>query len=948
VAHDAEHPRFEVLGLLRAVRDDQEVELGAAKQRAVLAVLLLARNTPVSRGHIIEAVWGDAVPSSAVNLVQTYVAGLRRALEPDRARRARARLLTSVGDGYLLRVGSDALDLDVFEKRVSAANRLRAAGDPAAACDELGAALDLWRAEPLGGVPGLFAEVERARLTERRLAVLEDRAELAITVGRGAELVGELAGLVAENPLRERGHGLLMRALCQAGRQAEALAAYRTARRVLVDELGVEPGPELRRLQQAVLAGEDPEPGRPAPPVSAPPSPQPQPPAVPAQLPRAPGALVGRDAELARLDALLADRPGPVLVVTGPAGVGKTALALAWAHRVREEFPGGQLYVDLHGYDRDREPLDTGEVLNRFLRALGVPAADAPVSVEERSALLRTLVADRRMLLLLDNARGSTELMPLLPGSPSCVVVTSRRRLTGLVAHAEARVVELDMLGCDAALEVLSRVAGRPAEDGDVAALRRIAELCDGLPLALCIAAARLAVAPSLRVAQLAAELTDEHGRLSALGLEDGDSTVRAALDASRRALEDFPARLLALLGLHPGPEITPHVAAATAGVPLAEARRALDSLAAANLLTPAEPGRFTAHDLVRVYTRALSAELPERERHAATGRMLDYYLHCADLADGLLPIGRGTVTISPEHVPAEVPPLPDAHAATVWLEAERANLVAAAELAATARWWVHAWQLPYTLSRFFWLRTDRETWLRTTESALRATEELADPDARFVTLYNLGVVLLQFGRVDEALARHREALEVGRSLGDAVRHARALITLGNTVLDLGRTAEAEAHYREAIEVSRAAGARWAEANAHHSLGLLNTATRRHAEAARWLRAALPMYHEVGELCGESACLTDLAGALLELGEHEQALTSARSALGLAAEAVSPYHQALAHDRLAVVLDRSGAPGAAAHWQRALTLLTELDAPEADQVRARAARARTGPSSAAG
>ncbi|GAA3462051.1 BTAD domain-containing putative transcriptional regulator [Saccharothrix longispora] len=938
-----ERLRFEVLGLLRAVRGGAEVDLGAAKQRAVLAVLLLARNTPVSRDQIIEAVWGDTPPTSAVNLVQTYVAGLRRALEPRRARRAPAELLTSVGDGYLLRVAAGAVDLDDFERGVVAAGRLRSAGDLVAAADALDDALRLWRGEPLGGIVGLFAEVERDRLVERRLAVQEERAELMLLIGRGAELVGSLTALVGEHPLRERGHGLLMRALCQAGRQAEALAAYRDARRVLIDELGVEPGPELRKLQQAVLAGENPEPEPPTRPMTLPATPEPAPAITPAQLPRASVTLIGRDDELDRLDGLLAAHPdgGLVLVVTGPAGVGKTALALHWAHRVREDFPDGQLYVDLHGYDPNQEPLGAGEVLNRLLRALGVSSADLPVTVEERSALFRTLTADRRTIVMLDNARGSTELLPLLPGPPSCVLVTSRRRLVGLVAHAEARLVELDMLDVDAAVAVVGRVAGRDGTES--AALRRLAVLCDGLPLALRIAAARLAVAPSLKVAELVAELDDEHGRLAALGLEDEDSTVRAALDASRRALSPLPARLLALLGLHPGPDVTAHVAAAMARVRLGEAQRALDSLVTANLLSPTETGRYGAHDLVRVYTRTLAAELAPGERHLATSRMLDYYLHCADLADGLLPVGRGSVRVAPEHVPAEVPGFAGSAEAIAWLDAEQGNIIAAAELAAEGgdrAWLVHAWQLPYTLSRFFWLRADRATWLHTTEAALKAATTLGDPEGRFVMLFNLGAALAHFQRMDESLARHREALEVARACGDVNAQARALTTVADILQHLGRADESEASYREALAVSRAAGARWAEASAHHNLGLLQLASRRYDDAKSWLRAAVDMYREVGEQCGESTCHTDLAMVLLESGEQADAVASARTALQVASAAASPYHQAMAHDRLATVFDRQGAPGAIAHWQRALALLTELRAPEADQVRARLARAR--------
>ncbi|MER5260880.1 BTAD domain-containing putative transcriptional regulator [Actinosynnema sp. NPDC002837] len=940
-----ERLRFEVLGLLRAVRGGGEVDLGAAKQRAVLAVLLLARNAPVSRDQIIEAVWGDNTPTSAVNLVQTYVAGLRRALEPSRARRAPAELLTSVGDGYLLRVDPQQVDLDEFERGVVSAARLRASGDLIAAATALDEALGLWRGEPLGGVAGLFAEVERGRLVERRLAVLEERAELLLLIGRGAELVPSLTTLVGEHPLRERGHGLLMRALCQAGRQAEALAVYREARRVLVEELGVEPGPELRKLQQAVLAGENPEPERPTRPMDVRPVAESSPAITPAQLPRVSASLIGRDDELKRLDGLLASYPegGLVLVVTGPAGVGKTALALHWAQRVREDFPDGQLYVDLHGYDPNQEPLGAGEVLSRFLRTLGVPSADIPVTVEERSALFRTLIADRRMVVMLDNARGSTELLPLLPGPPSCVLVTSRRRLVGLVAHAEARLVELDMLDPDASVAVVSRVAGR---DGtEAAALRRLAVLCDGLPLALRIAAARLAVAPTLRVAELVAELDDEHGRLAALGLEDEDSTVRAALDASRRALSPLPARLLALLGLHPGPDVTAFVVAAMAQVRVGDAQRALDALTAANLLSVNEPGRYGAHDLVRVYMRTLAAELPAPVRHEATSRMLDFYLHCADLADGRLPVTRGSsVRVAPEHVPLEVPKLHGSAEASAWLDAEQGNIIAAAELAAAPGsdpgWLVHAWQLPYTLSRFLWLRADRTTWLRTTEAALEAATTLGDPEAKFVMLFNLGIALAQFQRMDESLARHREALEVARASGDVNAQARALTAVADMLAFLGRVDESETSYREALEVSRAAGSRWAEANAHHNLGLLHLASRRYDEAKTWLRAAVTMYREVGEQCGESTCHTDLAMVLLESGEGGEAVTSARTALSVASAAASPYHQAMAHDRLATVFDRQGLPGAVAHWQRALALFTELGTPESDQVRERLARAR--------
>jgi DNA-binding SARP family transcriptional activator len=927
---------FEVLGALRASRDGQDVALGAPKQRVVFATLVLGRNTVVGRDQIIDALWGESAPSSAVNVVHTYVAGLRRALEPSRASRSQGDLLRSAGDGYRLRLDPSWVDLDVFDTRTAAAARLRAAGDLAGAAEELDAALALWRGDPLGGLPGLFAEVERSRLVERRLTVIEERADLRLALGRGADVVAELTRLVDEYPLRERLYGMTMRALCQTGRQAEALATYRTARQVLIDELGVEPGPELQRLHQAVLAGEDLSGSgeqRTQVVVTA---------AVPGQLPPDPATFVGREDLLDRLDALRAATPnGLVVAITGPAGVGKTALATHWAHRVRADFPDGQLHVDLHGYDPQRDPLDANEVLRRFLRALGVTAGEVPATVDERAALFRTMVQDRRMIIMLDNARGSEELMPLLAGAGCCVLVTSRRRLDGLVAHADAKLLDVDMLSDDDAVDLLGRIAGSARLRDEPAQVAKLASLCDRLPLALRIAAARLAVAPRQPVAALVSELDDEQGRLAALGLEGGASAVRSAFDASRRALPPLPARLLALLGMHPGHDITPHLVAAMAEVRLCDAMRALDSLEAAHLLTAAEPGRFLPHDLVRAYCVTLAGEeLSEAEQRAVAGRMLDYYLYCADLADGLLPITRGTVEISPAHRPAEIPVIDSAATAMAWLETERVNLLAVAAYAVTHDWPVHAWQLPYTLSRLFWLLADRDSWLATHEAATPVVRRLKDPLAQFVTLHNLGVVLTLHERYDEALEAEREALSVSRRQGHGEWQARAYTSIANILQSTGRPHEAEVQYLRAAEISKRTGAQFAEANNLHNLAVLYAGEQRHTEAVQQLRAALEIYRRLGDSVGETAGLSTLAESLIALGEAAEALAAAKRSLDVAVEASSVYHQGIAHDRIAQALDVVGDQSALSHWQRSLSVLTDLGAPEADGVRARLARAR--------
>ncbi len=529
--------RVQLLGPVRAWRGDEELDLGGPRRRTVLAMLAMHAGRTVSRSELIDGVWGHEPPGSAVNVVHVYVAGLRRVLEPRRAHRAPGQILMASGPGYRLRMEPGKLDTEVLRGHLTHARRLTAEADLAAAARSLDAALGLWQGDPLAGIPGPWADIERVRLGELRQTVVEERIDVLLALGGHHQARAELAGLTRKYPLRERFHGQLMLAMYRCGRQADALAAFADARRVLAEQLGIDPGPELQRLHQHILAADaalDPPPGQvrlgPAGnDALAPPRPDRAAP-VPRELPADVDMFIGRTAELAELDRLLpAGGPGReaggraassavmISAVAGSAGIGKTALAVHWGHRVRDTFPDGQLYVDLRGYDCG-EPMGAGDVLARFLRSLGVTDQNIPADDDERAARYRSLLDGRRMLIVLDNAVAADQVRPLLPGVPSCVVVvTSRDTLTGLVARHGARRLDLDALPAGDAVRLLRELIGARV-DADPVAAARLAARCARLPLALRVAAELAAARPAQSLAHLAGELADEHRRLDLLG----------------------------------------------------------------------------------------------------------------------------------------------------------------------------------------------------------------------------------------------------------------------------------------------------------------------------------------------------------------------------------------------------------------------------------------------
>ena len=891
----ADNLEFCLLGPLVVRSGGVAVPMRQAKQRVLLAALLLAADRVVPVDALAEALWGSATPPSARNTVRNYVKRLRDALgEAGRTR------ISSQPGGYSLRVSPGELDVRRFEILLGEAREAVGNGSWARAIDQANAALLLWRGDALADIDSeLLRQREVSRLAEMRLYAQEIRVDAAVHLGRQAEVIGELRQQVTINPLRERFHALLMLALYRDGRQAEALAAYQHAYRVLADELAAEPGIELRELHHRILAGDaviwTPEPatvvakGRSGIPVaqSAPgsaadqESPAPRPVAgadtVPRQLPAAVGGFTGRATELAMLtgllDALPAARPPAMViaVISGTAGVGKTALAVHWAHEVAGNFPDGQLFVNLRGYDPDRL-MPAADALAGFLRALGLPGQDIPPDADERAALYRSLLAGRRMLVVLDNARSAEQVRPLLPSSPTCaVVVTSRDALAGLVARDGAIRLNLDFLPLDDAVSLMRVLIGQRV-DAVPAAARALAERCSRLPLALRVAAEWAAARPGVPLAALAEELAGQR-RLDLLEAGGDPRTgVRAVFSWSYRHLDPVAARGFRLMSSHPGPDLDLYAAAAVAGVTLEEARHAVDLLVRAHMIQPAGPDRYGLHDLLRGYARELSAaEDAADERRSALTRLFGHYLYAAATAmDTTYPGERHRRPRIPAPASA-VPPLAEPAAARTWLDAERANLVAVAAYTAGYGWPGHAIRLAATVFRHLDVAGHYPEAITITAHARRAARDSGDLAAEARTLSDLAVIDLRQNRNGQAETNLRQALGLYRQTGDQNGQARVLGNLGIVSFQRGSYAEASDHNEQALAQYRQAGDLFGEARMLNNLGVLDLRTGRYDRAGDRLRQAGVLGGQTGNWAVTSQSLVNLALVDLRQGRYGQA-----------------------------------------------------------------------------
>jgi DNA-binding SARP family transcriptional activator/tetratricopeptide (TPR) repeat protein len=890
-----------LLGPVRADARSGPVDLGARRHRFVLAVLALQANQPVSLTRLIELCWAQDPPRTAEHAVMVCVSRLRAAFAAAGVPADEARVVRH-GSGYLLRIDRDRVDAHRFQALLE---RARREADDARRVALLDEALGLWRGPALDGTaPAEVLDPLRRGLDEARRSAREDRGEAQLRRGRHWELLEELSGRVDAEPFRERVVGQYMLALYRCGRIEEALGAYRRFRERLAGELGVEPGRELRDLHQAVLRR---DPGVAAP--QAPPGPPPAPAGnrlVPAQLPPAVAGFVGRGAELAWLAALLPERPDPgapilISAVTGGAGVGKTALAVQFAQQVRDRFPDGQLYVNLRGYGPGA-PVPPATVLGHFLRALAVPGDQVPVDVDAATALYRSILAGRRVLVVLDNAGTAEQVRPLLPGTPGCaVVVTSRDRLSGLVAQDGARRMLVDPLGPAEAYALLADVLGEARVDAERAAAAELAELCARLPLALRIAAANLADQPGRRVAHYVAELRS--GDLVGALAIDGDpqASVRPAFDLSVDALPAAERRLFRLVGCAPAVDVTPAAAAALAGCTADEARRALDRLATAHLLEPRGDGRYGVHDLLRRYAAGLDAGADaDADRDAATRHLLAHYLAHADAAARLR---YPQMQRLPAAAPPAGSPFSDAAAALSWLDAERANLVGAARHAASAGPRPMAWLLADALRGYLWLYHHIPEWLAVSEAARTAAE--ADDDLPGQALANLSLAQARrrSGGADEAVAHYLDAADLAKRADWTEGAAAALTSLADLYRNQGRL-------EEAVEVCLRACAEYAgtgmgngRAAAHGNLGHIYLDLGRLPEADHHYRASLRICAELpSTTAGEAYVLAGLGTVCHLTGRgdegrelHERGLAAARAGGDRQGEANALHVAAVAH-----------------------------------------------------
>ncbi|MEV6342885.1 BTAD domain-containing putative transcriptional regulator [Actinoplanes sp. NPDC051851] len=916
--------RFRVLGRLGVERDRQPVALGPIQQQVVLGILLLHGGRPLGVPQIIDAVWGDAAPASAVNLVQRHVSGLRRALEPRRAARAAESRLHWTGTGYRLAVEDAEVDLAAFDAEVRRARSQRETGDRGGAAARLAAALGLWRGPLCDGLGGPFLDAERDRLAGRRLTVVRERIELDLSLAPdAAALVEELCRLCDEHPLHEPLYELLMRALLRSGRRSEALDVFQLARRRLRGDLGVEPAATLQQLHREALGGSRAEPGIPAAARRI---------GVPAQLPRALPDFVERVEPGTQLDRALAEE-GAVVALVGTAGVGKSTLAVAWAHRVRDRFPDGQLHVNLHGFDPSTPATDPGRVIRGFLEALAVPAERIGADVEGQAALYRSTVAGRRILILLDNALDAEQVRPLLPGAPGCLVlITSRNELLSLVAIDGARPVRLDLMNPDEARHLIARRLGRRRVDAEPDAVTEIIAGCARLPLALSVVTARAAAYPQFSLSATAGELRRVHGRLDLLDAGDTATNVRAVFACSYRGLSPSAARLFRLLGLQCGPELP---TAAMTGLVDGPVRPQLAELARAHLIAERVPGRYVLHDLLRAYAAELAvATEPADERRAAIRAVLDHHRYAAYVADRALNPFRDD-PIDPPPAPAvPVDPPVDHRAAMAWFAAEEPVLLTALRQAADEGLYTHAWQLAWALTQFLNREGHWHDAVAAQEVALTAARRLGDARAEAVVRGCLAYAYIRLRRFDEARAQLHRALPLFERCNEPIGmgHVHRALTW---VADCeGRYRDAFPHIHEALRHFRAAGHRTGEARALNALGWFHSRLGEHREALVHCAAALSLMRAHDDRYDQADVLDSLGRAHHELGHHAEAASCYAEAVELYEEFADHFCEGQALVALGEAHAAAGAGGEAVRaWTRAVDVFEALGLPDADDVR---------------
>ncbi|WP_370949573.1 BTAD domain-containing putative transcriptional regulator [Amycolatopsis sp. cg5] len=892
------HVEFGVLGEIEVRAGGRPVDLGPARRRCVLAALLVDVNQAVRTDQLVDRVWGDRPPAQARTTLSSYLTRLRQVLGDTP--------LTRRSGGYVLTADPASVDLHHFRDLVA---RARATADDAKAAELLDEALGLWRGEAFAGLDTPWINAVRGNLDDERRAAERDRTDVQLRLGRHSALLPSLTAQAEAQPLDERLAGQLMLAQYRGGRRADALETYRRVRALLGDELGVDPSPPLQELHQRILAADQ----------ALTPAETTLP--VPRQLPAAPSQFTGRARELRLLD----DGTAPITVIGGTGGMGKTWLALHWAHRNLDRFPDGQLYVNLSGFAPSGEPLAPETAVRGFLDALGVPPTSVPADSAAQAGLYRSLVAGKRMLIVLDNARDTDQVTPLLPGTSDCtVLVTSRRQLGGLVTAHGAKPLPLKVLSEPEARELLEL----RLHTNESAALAELLRQCAGLPLALGIIAARAAANPDFPLSALAEELRDETAKMAAFDAGEATVNLRAVFSWSSQHLEAPDARMFRLLSLHPGPDFSAAAAASLAGVRLDEARASLGTLTGAHLLTQPAPGRFALHDLLRAY----SASLPDDDRDDAALRLLDHYLHTAQLADQLLFPHRDRLTPPTPSPGMTLERLADDHKAWDWFRAERPALLTLTEQAANTGFGGHAWRIHWNLVTFLQRSGLWHDLAANARTALAAATRTGDSEGQAQCHISIAYSSVRLTEFDDAHAHLGHALEL--RAGDRIAQADIHLQLDWACGQQGRNEEALTHALEALRLYQAEQHESGQALALNDVGWYHANLGTYTEALTYCDEALRLHRKLGNRVGEAATSDSVGYAHHHLGHHEQAVSAYLHAISLYHELGDRYGVATALTHLADTHSAAGEPALARDCvSAALDIFESLRHPRADETR---------------
>jgi DNA-binding SARP family transcriptional activator/tetratricopeptide (TPR) repeat protein len=858
---------FRILGPIEVVTGDGRLELGTAKQRAVLAALLVEAEVPVSAETLVDRIWDQDPPSQARRVLQAHLSRIRAMLAEVTRRGGEPVELQRSAGSYVLRVAPERVDLHRARRLIVQA---REAGvDSPARAERLREAMGCWRGEPLAGLSGDWFTRVREGLVRQRLDVLAEWSDVMLRLGRPpVEVIDVLRASVADHPAVEPLVEQLMRALAAAGRSGEALEVFASTRTRLVDELGAGPGPRLQAVHQAILREES---------VTADAADDAATPPVPAgphrQLPPDIAEFTGRSAEVA---TLLTDMATPrptapaVVAIVGMGGVGKSRLALHVAHRLvaAGHFDDGQLYTDLRGFAAGIGPAEPRDILAEQLRLLGVPPQAVPDSTAARSALLRDHLADRRVLIVLDNVADEAQAEPLLPGSPTCtVLLTSRRNL----ALDGGRAVHLDVFTDDEAVGLLTAVVGADRVAAEPDAARELVERCGRLPLAVAIAGHRLRARPTWRIEHLVGRLGDAGDALDELTV--GTRQVHAVIAQSYRALAPAQQRVLRLLSLHPGTDWTAWSAAALTGTTLVDAEHLLEELLDQHLLDQHAAGRYHMHDLVRAFARRTCATVdPVKQRDEAVTRLLDWYLHAAEAASRLVRRFRPPVVAHFVASKTPMPQLATPEQAFEWFDAEIANLVAACHTGVDGPGHRHAMQLPHLLQPYFIKRSLIDQWLTAAQLGVAAAEALNNRSGQAYARTDLGHARGTAGQAERAVADLRRALEQHRELRDEYGEGLAHNHLATYLRRLGEHVEAAEHLTAALDLFRRCEDRTREVSTRSNLSVQYHILGRNEEAIEHGHAALALQQELGGGPAEASTRTNLGKMYARLGRYDDAI----------------------------------------------------------------------------